>query len=165
MTITRSAWVDESSNSQLIMKCTVLATTAETDSWTLKTPKDTIDGTRPWTLYLEFDGTPDAQALPVDLWIGYTDGFIVSGDNPAVAAFGALYKQILDDCVLAVTPLAYSWLMDPNLADADVVTVAAIATGLKIQAPPAPYYAFALNGGSTLAAQTATWRIVQDRAC
>ncbi len=162
MTITRSAWADESVNGQLILKCTVVATTAEKDAWTLKTPKDTIDGTRPWTLFLEFSATPDGEALPVDLWLGYADNFIVSGDNPAVANFGALYKQILDDCVLAVTPLAYSWLIDPNLADADVITVGAIASGLKVQVPPAPYYAFALNGGSTLAAVTATWRIVQD---
>ena len=52
--------------------------------------------------------------------------------------------------------------MDPDLAVADVVTVAAITTGLKVKIPKAPYYAFNCDGGGTLNATTATWRIVQS---
>ena len=51
--------------------------------------------------------------------------------------------------------------MDPELAVADVVTVSAIGTGLKVKIPNAPYYAFNLNGASTLAAVTGTWKIIQ----
>jgi len=85
---------------------------------------------------------------------------VVSGAS-VVATRGAKFKQLFDDCVLAVTPLIYTFLIDPTLIVADVVTVAAIATGPKIKVPPAPYFAFNLNGGSTLAAATATWYIVQ----
>ena len=159
---TQSAWADRSVNSQLVLECTVLPVSTPTDTYTLKTPKNTIDGSRPWTLFLEFAATPDGEALPVDIWLGYEDDFVLSATNPAVATHGASYKQITDDCILAVSPLAHSWLIDPNLRDADVVTIGAIASGLKVQIPAAPYYAFALNGGSALVDTLATWRIVQD---
>jgi hypothetical protein len=147
----------------MILECTVVQTTAETDSYTLKTPKNTVDGTRPWTLFVEAAATPDGQALPVDIWIGYEDNFALDGQGAnVVAANGAMYKQILDDCVAAVTPQAYSFLIDPNLGEADVVTAAAITSGFKCCIPAMPYYAFNLDGGSTLAATTITWRIVQD---
>ena len=163
MSLTQSAWTDHSANGKLILKCTVVQTTSEKDSYTLKTPANTIDGSRPWNLFLETSATPDGEALPVDIWIGYDDDFVISGNSTAVVAVnGAMYKQLLDDCVLAVTPLPYSFLIDPNLGVADVVTVAAIASGFKANVPAAPYYAFNLDGGSTLAAATITWRIVQD---
>lgn len=163
MALTQSAWTDVSANGQMILECTVAQTTGETDAYTLKTPKGKLDSTRPWNLFVEAAATPDGQALPVDVWVGYEDNFVLSGQGAnVVATNGARYKQITDDAVLAVTPLAHSFLIDPNLRDADVVTVAAIASGYKSNIPAAPYYAFNLNGGSALAATTVTWRIVQD---
>ncbi len=161
---TQSAWTDHSANGQLVLKCTVLPVTTPTDTYTLKTPKDTIDGSRPWNLFLSFAASPDAEALPVDIWLGYEDDFVLSGTGASVVAtHGAMYKQITDDCRLAVANTsAHSWLMDPNLRDADVVTIGAIASGLKVMIPPAPYYVFALDGGSALVDTLATWRIVQD---
>jgi hypothetical protein len=86
----------------------------------------------------------------------------LSGDAGTVAAAdGSNYKVIYDDVVLAVSPLEYSFAFDPLQQVADVVTVAAIATGNKVKIPVAPYYAFNLDGGSTLAAVTHTFRIVQ----
>lgn len=166
MALTQSAWtvssLGEGEKKTLVASCTVTATTAENDAYTLKTPTQ-LDPRKPWILGLVTSATPDGQALPVDLWVGYSDSFALSGDGANVVATGtgAKYKQIMDDVVLAVTPLMYVWQMDPDLAVADVVTVAAIATGLKIKVPVAPYYAFNLNGGSTLAAATATWVIIQ----
>lgn len=163
MALTQSVWTPVSSKNtrSKSWSCTVTATTAENDAYTLKTPSE-LDTNKPFTVGLVFAATPDAQALPIDIWVGFDDTFVLSGDGAnVVATKGAKFKQILDDCVLAVTPLIYTFLIDPTLIVADVVTVAAIATGLKVKVPPAPYFAFNLNGGSTLAATTATWYIVQ----
>lgn len=163
MALTQSAWTESSVNGFYTASCTVAATTAENDAYTLKTPAG-LDGTKPFTVYLTFSGTPDGDALPVDIWLGYSDDFALSGDGATVAATdGGYYKQIFDNCVGAVGK-NYSFVIDPELPVADVVTVAAIATGPKVRIPAAPYYAFNLNGASTLAAETATWRIVQNVA-
>ena len=58
--------------------------------------------------------------------------------------------------------MKYSWIFDPELPVANVVTVAAIANGLKVRTPIAPYYAFNLDGGGTLNATTITWTIFQS---
>lgn len=168
MALTQSVWTDHSANGKLVLECTVVQTITETDSYTLKTPANTVDGTRPWTLFLEAAATPDGEALPVDIWIGYEDNFALSGQGASlVATNGAMYTEILDDCVLAVTPQVYSFLIDPNLGEADVVAVANIAYGFKVNIPAAPYYAFNLDGNTAganvLAATTITWRIVQDQ--
>ena len=164
MALTQSAWTDRSANGKLVLECTVVHTASETDAYTLKTPQGTIDGTRPWNVSYKAAITADGGAIPVDIWIGYRNNFALSGQGASVVATnGAFYKQINDDGVLAVTPLAYSHLIDPNLGEADVVTVVAIATGYKVNVPAAPYYAFNLNGGSALIGTTVTWRIVQDQ--
>ena len=162
MALTQSAWTETFVNGLYKATCTVAATTAENDAYTLKTPAN-LDPNYAWTLFYSASATPDGQALPLDLWVGYVDTFALSGDgaNVVATATGSNYKSIMDDVVLAVTPITYSWQMDPDLAVADVVTVAAIATGLKVKVPVAPYYAFNLDGGSTLAAATHTFTITQ----
>jgi len=161
MALTQSAWSVKTVQQRMIATCTVVATTAENDAYTLKTPTG-LNPTKPFTLLYKAAATPDGQALPLDLWIGYGDDFVMSGDGAnVVATNGAKFKQIFDDVVLAVTPLIYTFLLDPDLPVADVVTVAAIATGPKVKIPVAPYYAFNLNGGSTLAATTHTFTIIQ----
>lgn len=166
MALTQSAWtvstLGEGEKKTLVATCTVQQTTSENDAYTLKTP-DALNPKKPWILGLVTSATPDGEALPVDLWVGYSNSFALSGNNTSVSASGtgAKYKQIMDDVVLAVSPLMYVWQMDPNLAVADVVTVAAIATGLKVKVPVAPYYAFNLNGNNTLNAATSTWVIIQ----
>lgn len=163
MALTQSAWTEKTANRQYVATCTVAATTAENDAYTLKTPAG-LDPTKPFTVALVTSATPDGQALPVDIWLGWGDNFVLAGNDTTVAATnGAKFKQIFDDAVLAVTPLVYTFLIDPGLPVADVVTVAAIATGPKVRVPSAPYYAFNLNGGSTLNAHTATWTIIQAK--
>lgn len=166
MALTQSAWDDVSANGLLVSTCTVAATTAETDAYTLRTSTK-LDPTRPFYVSLECSATPDQQALPADIWIGWSDVFALSGQGASVVSTvssvrtGANFKQFFDDVVLAVTTLNYVFLFDPDLVVADVVTVGAIATGPKIKIPVAPYYAFNLDGGSTLDAHTATWRVIQ----
>jgi hypothetical protein len=157
---TVSAWAVKSVNSRMIATCTVLADTANTDAYTLKTP-DALNPTKPFSMFLVCSATPDAQALPLDLWVGYGSDFALAGTAAPTATSGALFKQIFDDVVLAVTPLVYAFHFDPDLKVADVVAVSAIATGPKVKVPVVPSYVFNLNGGSTLAAATATYVIVQ----
>lgn len=161
MALTQSAWSNNTVNGVLVSTSTVIATTAENDAYTLKTPKE-LDTTRAFTLLYLTSATPDGQATPMDIWLGYNDNFAITGNDSTVAATnGARFKQFFDDGVLAVTPLIYSFVFDPYLPVADVVTVAAIATGPKIRIPAAPYYAFNVNGGSTLNAATHTFILVQ----
>lgn len=162
MALTKSAWTEKTVNGYLVLTCTVIATTAENDAYTLKTPANSVDGRRPFVVLLQCSVTPDAVALPVEIAIGHGDNFAVTGDGATLGATnGAIFKQLLDDCVLAVPNLEYAFLIHPDLGVADVVAIASIASGFKVNVPPSPYYAFNLNGGSTLAAHTATWRVVQ----
>jgi hypothetical protein len=161
MALTQSAWISKTVNGALVSTCTVVQTTAENDAYTLKTPKE-LDTTRPFLLSVQASATPDGVAVPFDIWVGYGEDFALTGNDSTVAATsGAKFKQIFDDIVLAVTPLVYTFLIDPYLPVADVVTVAAIATGPKVRVPSAPYYVFNLNGGSTLNAATMTFTIAQ----
>ena len=161
MALTQSAWAVKTIRERTIASCTVQATTSENDAYTLKTPP-AIDTRKPYTLYVVYSATPDGQATPLDIWVGKDDDFALSGnDSSVVATSGAKFKQIFDDTVLAVTPLQYVFSVQPELAVADVVTVAAIATGPKVQVPSGTSHIFNLNGGSTLAAHTATYTIVQ----
>ncbi len=160
MALTQSDWSEKEVNGVYVASCTVVSTVAENDAYTKRTPKG-FDPTKKWTLLYKADDTPDGQALPLDVWMGFADSFALSGDGAnVVAASGAEFKSIFDDVVLAVDKY-YAFNFDPNLAVADVVTVAAIATGPKVKIPVAPYYAFNLDGGSTLAATTHTFVIIQ----
>lgn len=164
MALTQNVWTKKSVNNDknAVFTCTVVSTTAENDAYTLPTPRE-LDTNRPFTLLYKASATPDGQALPLDVWGGYSDSFALSGDGSTVAATdGFLIKQVFDDVVLAVDPLVYGIYFDPDLPVADVVTVAAIGSGPKVRIPKGlPYLAFNLDGGSTLAAATHTFVIVQ----
>ncbi|KKM58098.1 hypothetical protein LCGC14_1549920, partial [marine sediment metagenome] len=152
MSLTQSEWTKESVNGFLVLTCTVLQTSTETDAYTLKTPANTVDGTRPWRLSHTSSAAPETGALPVDIWIGYDDDFALSGqDTSLVAASGAFYKSINDEGQGAVLDVEYSYLIDPNLGIADIVALTDIGKGYKVNVPAAPYYAFNFDGTSVLA--------------
>lgn len=161
MALTQGAWTEKTVNGVYRTTCNVAFTTAENDAYTLKTPKG-LDVTRAWTLIVAAAATADDQAVPFDLWIGSDEDFVVSGNDGSVTATsGAMWKVITDDVVLAVTTVEHVFLMDPYLATADVVAVANIKTGYKLRIPIVPYYAFNLDGGTTLAATNCDFTIVQ----
>ena len=164
MALTQSAWSEATSASGIYSAvCTVIATTAENDAYTLKTSTD-LDPTKPWTLFYTASATPDGSALPFEIWAGYSSSFEITGDAGTLGATdGCRIQQVLDNVVLAVAPISYVFDIDPDLSIAPVITVAAIATGFKIKVPVAEYYAFNLNGASTLNAVTHTFRIIQDQ--
>lgn len=162
MALTQSAWTLKSAKKSkfLVASCTVTATTAENDSYTLKTPSQ-LNPAKPWTLIVKTSAASDGAAVPLDLWVGYSENFALSGDGASVAATdGVNFKQITDDIGYSAASSA-CFYFDPQQQVADVVTIAAIASGYKVKIPIAPYYAFNLDGGSTLLAHTATFIIVQ----
>ncbi len=164
MALTQGQWIQQiggDSNLQ-IWKANVAFTTGENDAYTYPIPK-AIDTTRQYSLVIQFAATPDGQALPVDLWLGYGDSFALSGDGAnVVATNGFNYKEILNDAVLAVA-VAYHITIDPDLPVADVVTVAAIGSGLKVRVPKGLRAAFNLDAGSTLNATNADFYVIQSR--
>ena len=117
------AWTPkESINGKSVYQCNVVYTTAETDAMTnpIKLEPD-----KPFTLFVSSAATPDEQALPLKLWIGFSENFAVTGQGASVVATdGAFWKQLSDDVVLAVTTTQHAFLVDPDLPVADVVTVA-----------------------------------------
>jgi hypothetical protein len=161
MALTQSAWTEKYVNGLYVAECNVIATTAESDAYTKKTPAN-LEPDKEWTLFFYSTIAAD-NTVPIDLWVGYSDNFLMSGDSTTVTATdGTNYKQIMDDAVAAIAGNPYVWIMDPNLAVADVVTAAAIGSGLKIKVPVAPYYAFNIDG-ATLVATTSYWKIVQKQ--
>lgn len=154
------AWTEKTVNGLWRATCNVVYTSVR-DAYTLKTP-DNLDSSRSWQLIISAAATPDGSAVPLDLWVGHDTDFVLSGDNPTVATNGGLFVQLTDDINLAVTTIEHIFLLDPYLAVADVVTIAAIATGYKVKVPIAPYYAIALNGATTMATTNNDFTIVQS---
>ncbi|MBT6053629.1 MAG: hypothetical protein HOG49_43180 [Candidatus Scalindua sp.] len=163
MALTQGAWTQKTVNKMYRATCNVAFTAGETDAYTLKTPTG-LDPSKQWSLTVACSATPDGEALPMDIWGGHDDDFVLSGQGSnVVATNGAKLKQMTDDMVLAVTTVEHTFKIDPYLVVADVVTIAAILTGYKIEVPIMPYYAFNLNGGSTLAAENCDFTIMQKR--
>lgn len=169
---TVSAWTESrvgyAGGSVYKATCTVLADTANIDANTLKTPRG-LDVRRPWTLVYTAATTPDGSALPLDIWMGYADDFVLTNDaNATTATSGAVCKQLVDDVVLAVAARPFVIQLVPHTHDiggsvADVVAVASPqVSSLKSRLPIAPYYALSLNGASTLAAVVSTYIILQS---
>ena len=157
MALTQGAWSTKSANGFSVHTCSIVVTALD-DAYTLKTPKG-LDPKKQWLLYVTTSATGDQSAIPVDLWVGFSDSFALSGNEAVAATDGANFKQIADDIVLAVDPIWYCWVMDPYSVVTDDVTYNAGAQ-FNVKVPIAPYYAFNLDGGSDLAT-TITWKIVQ----
>ena len=161
MALTQSAWTEHFVNGIYVAECSVIATTAESDAYTKKTPIG-LQPERPWALHFYSTIAADSS-VPIDIWVGWSDNFALSGDSTTVAATdGSNYKQIMDDAVLAILGNPYTWIIDPYLPVADVITAAAVGSGLKAKVPIAPYYAFNIDG-STLVATTSFWKITQKQ--
>ncbi len=161
MALTQGAWSEKTVNGMYRTTCNVAFTASENDAYTLKTPKG-LDVTRKWTLFVAASAAADGATLPFDLWIGNAEDFVISGNDSNVTAVnGAMWKVITNDILLAVTTVEHVFLMDPYQATADVVTLAAIATGYKLKIPIVPYYAFNLDGGGALNVQNIDFTIVQ----
>ncbi len=157
MSLTQSAWTEDSVNGFLVLECNVIQTASESDSYTLKTPARTLDPTKPWILMVNTTGaTLDNATLPVDIWAGYDDDFAMSGDTTAVIATsgGEVASAVMDD----VKAEMLTTIVDPNYTGT-MVAAATNTVGI-VNAGTAPYYAIAIDGG-TLIAETCYFKIIQ----
>ena len=157
MALTQGAWTTKTVNGKLVFECDVLPTTAEHDSYTLKTP-DAFDPGKPFILMVNTTaGTLDGSALPVDIWGGYSDDFVLAGDEAVTATDGGeIRSAVIDD----VKSTQISILVDPNYTGAAIPSTLAGVRGIVNAGKPA-YFAFNLDGASTLAAVTCHFVIVQ----
>ena len=158
MALTQGSWSQTSINGLNVFSCVVGATAAENDGYTLKTPK-ALDTTRPWVLVANSESAAvDGSAGPVDVYGGYADDFAITGNAGTVAATsGTLVASGIMDEVQAVN---VSVTIDPNYTGAVVASTAAGVRG-RANLGTFPYYAFNFNGGSALAVEDCTWKIIQ----
>ena len=163
---TVGAWTKKTVKGQLVMQCEVTTDAANEVLWTLKTP-DELDTRKPWTLIVAASAAQDGAAAPLMLWGGYDSDFVLSGTTArATAISGAQLGELTDDLVYAAAVAGMAFKMTPGSSGlADIVTIAAVATGMRFNVPVMPYYAFELmaDDAVTLLAHTLTFTIVQQR--
>lgn len=162
-----TGWAERTEGKFWVASQAITNTTSETDVYTTITPTG-LDGSKPWMLMLTYSATLDTGQTPnVELWVANDRDAVLSSESPPVpvpAGSAYKYREILDDSILAVSPIVYVWQMDPELPVAEVVTVAAINTGLKLRCPAAPGYFIVINGDSTASAGVVTTvTIMQQR--
>ena len=161
---TISTWTTSSVNQRLIAQCTALTDANNEVNYTYKTPKE-LDPTRPWTLVVAASAAQDGAAAPLMIWGGYAEDFAISGTTArCTATHGAQIGELTDDLGYAAAVTGMSFNMVPGSSGlANIVTIAAVATGMRFNVPVYPYYAFELmaDDAATLLAHTLTFTIIQ----
>jgi hypothetical protein len=155
-------WTPTSSpNGYTIYTSTITVDTANVVAWTKKTPQE-FDTSKPAILTVTLDTALDSQATPLALYYGYTKDAALSGTAAVTETNAAYGVQLLDDGGYATPTVTRAIQLDPNLAVANVVTLAAVATGLKVKTVPAPYFLFNFTAGSgTLLGAVITLKLIQ----
>ncbi len=163
MALSQGAWAASTVNDRLVLKCTVTSTTSETDTYTLRTPKagepgGGLDPTRPWILVVNALGTDTSDNTdPVDIWAGYSDSFVLSGQGASVTATdgGEVASAVMDD----TSDEALFVTVNPNRTVAKVQAVT--GTAGEVNAGTAPYYAINVDGGGARKAADTIFYIIQ----
>ena len=161
---TQTAWTTPVTvGKQVVTSCTATTDANNLCNWTPRTP-DGIDCTKKYTLIVKADAAQDGAAAPIALYFSTADGTLAlagTTGRPTVTG-GYEYGNITDDLGYGGAVLGMSFIIDPDLPVANVVTIAAVATGMKFRAPAAKNHAFSINAASgTLLAHTLTFTILQ----
>ena len=159
MALTSGAWskstVTVAGKTYYMATCNVVWTgNSHNDAFTLKTPTG-LNTSKPFQVYVNEDAdTIDGSAVVVDLWGGFSSSFALAGDGASVTATDGFEIKPIEASVKATSG---NVLCDPTLQTADV-------TDVHVKIPVLPYYAFNLDGGSTMAetAKTCDFRIIQE---
>jgi len=161
---TISEWTSKSVNGQLVSTCTAYTDAANEVNYTYKTPKE-LDTNKPWTLVVIASAAQDGAPAPLMIWGGYADDFAISGTTArCTATSGAQLGELTDDLGYAAAVPGMAFNMMPGSSGlANIVTIAAVATGMRFNVPIMPYYAFELmaDDAVTLLAHTLTFKIIQ----
>jgi len=162
MALTISSWTEKTVNGALVLTSTSLATTAEYDSHSLKTP-DSLDTNKAWFLNVVSSGTLDGSVSPCDIW-GATganaDLGVVSTSISNIVATDCMEvgAAVIDDCK---TGVSLSVIIDPNYTGAPVQTALATLNVGRINLGTFGSYIINVDGGSDINAVTTTFTIVQ----
>jgi len=163
---TISAWSGDTVNGVSIYTCTAYTDANNEVNYTLRTG-DWLDPSKPWSLVVSADAAQDGAAAPLMVWGGFADDFAISGTTArCTATNGAQIGELTDDLGYAAAVGGMNFKMTPSSSGlADVVTIAAVASGMRFNMPVFPYYAFELmaDDAVTLLAHTLTFKIVQNR--
>ena len=161
---TISAWTESTVNGRYVAQCTAYTDAANEVNYTYKTPAG-LDPTKPWTLNVSASAAQDGAPAPLMIWGGFSDDFAISGTTArCTATDGAQIGELTDDLGFAAAVTGLGFNMVPGSSGlANVVTIAAVATGFRFNVPIYPYYAFELmaDDAATLLEHTLTFTIVQ----
>jgi|APSaa5957512622_1039677.scaffolds.fasta_scaffold27123_3 hypothetical protein len=161
---TVSNWTTVELNGFLIHTCTAYTDANNEVNWTKKTP-DSLDTTKPWSMVVAASAAQDGAAAPLMIWGGYDSDFALAGTTArATATSGVQIGELTDDLGYAAAVAGMGFNMTPGTSGlADIVTIAAVATGMRFNVPIFPYYAFELmaDDAATLLAHTLTFKIIQ----
>ena len=161
---TQTAWTISTVNGFKIMTSTATTDANNEVNWSLKTPVE-LDTSKPWSLIVSASAAQDGAAAPLMIWGGYSDDFALAGTTArATATDGVQLGELTDDLGYGGAVAGMHFAMSPGSTGlANVVTIAALATGMRHNVPVFPYYAFELmaDDGNTLLAHTLTFKIVQ----
>ena len=162
---TQTAWTTTHLRGFKVYSSTSTTDTANDSNWSLKTP-GSLDSSKPWSLIISADAQQDGAAAPIMIWGGYTDDFALAGTaGRATATDGVQLGELTDDIGYAGAVAGVNFNMTPGSSGlANIVTIAAVATGLRHNVPVFPYYAFELmaDDAAELLAHTLTFKIVQS---
>ena len=163
---TVGAWTESTIQGCYYATCAVTTDANNEVLWTNKTPNG-LDPKKPWTLVVSASAAQDGAAAPLMVWGGYADNFALAGTTArATATSGAQLGELTDDLGYAAAVPGMAFNMMPGSSGlANIVTIAAVATGMRFNVPIMPYYAFELmaDDSATLLAHTLTYRIIQKR--
>lgn len=161
---TQTAWTETSINGYTVLSSTATTDASNEVNWSLKTPKS-LDTTKPWSLIVSASAAQDGAAAPLMIWGGYSDDFALAGTTArATATDGVQIGELTDDLGYGGAVAGMNFAMTPGSSGlANVVTIAAVATGMRHNLPIFPYYAFELmaDDAATLLAHTLTFKIIQ----
>ena len=161
---TQTAWSASTVNGFGVWTGTSTTDANNEVNWSLKTPVE-LNTSAPWSLIVAASAAQDGAAAPLMIWGGYSDDFALAGTTArATATDGVQIGELTDDLGYAAAVLGMNFAMTPGSSGlANVVTVAAVATGMRHNVPVFPYYAFELmaDDAATLLAHTLTFKIVQ----
>lgn len=144
MALTQSTWTVKTINNRLVAACTVAGDTGDADLMTLRTPKGSIDPSKPFSIVVYAnEDLSAAGTAAVDIWGGYSDSCSL-----ATADVGT-------DCVLVhanSTDIDSGGTQVINVfpgIDGTVTQVTNASPGTAL-IPPFPYYIINVDLSTTL---------------
>jgi len=160
---TQTAWTTPKTVGNQVVSTSTSTTDANNlCNFSLRTPNG-IDCSKRYTLIAIASAAQDGAAAPLAIYFSTaSDTLALAGTTgrPTVTG-GYEYGNIVDDLGYGGAS-TNTFIIDPNLAVANVVTTAAKATGLKSRVPGAVNHAFSVNAASgTLLGHVMTWIIIQ----